>query len=37
MEWLFGFALVCAIFALFGIGAAIWMMVLKDWDDRKKR
>ena len=37
MEWIFGFALVCAIFVLAGIGASIWMMVFKDWDDRKKR
>lgn len=37
MEWLLGFALVTAIFALSGLGAAIWMTVFKDWDDRKKR
>ena len=37
MEWLFGVALASAIFALSGIGAAIWMTVLKDWGDRKKR
>jgi len=37
MEWLFGVALASAIFALSGLGAAIWMTVLKDWGDRKKR
>jgi len=37
MEWLFGIALVCAIFVLSGIGASIWMTVLKDWDDHKKK
>lgn len=37
MEWLFGAAIVCAIFALSGLGASIWMTVLKEWDDRKKR
>ena len=37
MEWIFGFALVCVTFVLAGIGASIWMTVLKDWDDRKKR
>jgi hypothetical protein len=37
MEWIVGFALVCAIFVLSGIGTSIWMTVLKDWDDRKKR
>ena len=37
MEWLFGFALVCIAFAALGLGALIWMTVLKDWDDRKKR
>ena len=37
MEWLIGVALVCAIFVLSGIGASIWMTVLKDWGDRKKK
>ena len=37
MEWIFVFALVCLIFVLAGIGASIWMTVLKDWEDRKKR
>ena len=37
MEWIFGFALVCVAFVLSGIGVSIWMTVLKDWDDRKKR
>lgn len=37
MEWLFGVALVCAIFALSGIGASIWMTVFKDWDDHNKK
>lgn len=37
MEWIFVFSLVCMIFVLAGIGASIWMMVLKDWEDRKKR
>jgi hypothetical protein len=34
MEWLLGFALVCAIFAALGLGALIWMSVIKEWRDR---
>ena len=37
MEWIFGFALLCVSAAALGLGASIWMKVLKDWDDRKKR
>lgn len=37
MEWVFGLALACIVFVLSGLGASIWMTVLKDWDDRKKR
>lgn len=37
MEWIFGFALLCVSVAALGLGARIWITVLKDWDDRKKR
>ena len=37
IEWILVFAMACLIFVLFGLGASIWLMVLKDWEDRKKR
>lgn len=37
MEWIFGFALLAVSFAALGLGASIWMMVIKDWGDRKKK
>ena len=37
MEWILVFAMACLIFVLFGLGASIWLTVLKDWEDRKKR
>ena len=33
MEWLFGFALLCVSVAALGLGASIWLTVLKDWED----
>lgn len=37
MEWLLCFALVCISFVCLGLGVSIWMTVLQDWEDRKKR
>ena len=34
MEWLFGVALLCVSVAALGLGALIWMSVVREWRDR---
>lgn len=37
MEWLFGVALLAVSFAALGLGALIWLSVLEEWRNRKKK
>ena len=37
MEWLFGVALLAVAFAALGLGALIWLSVVKEWRDRDNR
>ena len=34
MEWLLGMSLLAVTFAALGLGALIWVIVIKEWKDR---